>query len=1148
MSDTTPIAGLWADSEAWSVAEPTESTRAGDLDLLRKSGLVDGDYYCSTYPDIAASGVDPAEHFLIQGWREARLPNPYFDTAWYLRQNRGVAQAAMNPLTHYIRRGEAENCSPAAYFDLPWYRSKHAEPSRTWLRHFLDRRFTGRVSPLPEFDPVFYLQQNPDIAAAGVDPFEHYLHYGYREGRDPSCGFQTRFYLRRYLDGQTSQNPLLHYRAFRGILRLHTAPTATDASVFEDVRTFTSAGPAFEEFQPLPASAPRRANLLAYYLPQFHSVPENDRWWGRGFTEWTSVARGMPRFAGHYQPRTPRDLGYYTLDDAETMRRQIALARGAGLHAFVHYFYWFNGQRLLEKPIEAMLADPALDFPFALMWANENWTRRWDGSDDEVLIAQDYRESDDAALIDTFARHFSDPRYIRVDGRPILMIYRPRLIPDTQATVARWRHLFADRHDMNPLLVMAQSFADTDPRPFAFDGAIEFPPHKLVAGLRTRNREISFFDLRATAQVFAYDDVVATSLAEPTGSYPLIKTAMPGWDNDARRQGAGMVLHGSTPAKYQAWMEQLIDRAQAQPFFGETFVCVNAWNEWAEGAYLEPDVHFGAAYLNATARAVSRGAAKIGTGLLLVGHDAFPAGAQQLLLHLGRRLRRVCGVRVEFLLLGDGALAVDFADTAPTTIIKDRAIKDSAGVAQHLAAARARGIAAAIVNTAAAAWIVPPLRQAGIAATMLVHEMTRLIEEKGLLAGARAGAALSHRVVFAAAPVRDSFAGRVPLDPDRAAVLPQGLYRPVAFDPVARNRLRRRLGIDDGTRLVVGAGYADLRKGFDLFLRAWRVTRRRAVSAAFCWIGDADPTLRAYLGQEIEAAVATGSFHFPGWQDDVSEWFSAADLFALTSREDPFPSVVLEALSAGLPTVAFADSGGIPDLLREHRCGITAPMADAEAMADLIVNFTKRPKRFGSRDRLAALARSHFDFTDYARALLREAQPDLADISVAVLSYNYAHYLDVRLASVFAQTHPVCEVMVLDDASSDQSADVAQRVAAEWNRDIELDVNQTTSGSVVAQWRRAAQRCAGQYLWIAEADDAAEPAFLQTLAGRLQAAPDAAFAFCDSRSIDRAGAEVSPSYKDYYVLSDAAALQHDGLFAAETFFGGSWPSATWCST
>ena len=884
----------------------------------------------------------------------------------------------------------------------------------------------------------------------------------------------------------------------------------------------------------LPASAPRRATVLAYYLPQFHPIAENDLWWGRGFTEWTSLARAVPRFAGHYQPRVPRDLGHYTLDGTAVLRRQIELARGAGLAGFIFYFYWFNGRRLLEQPLEAFLADRTLDFPFCLMWANENWTRRWDGSDQEVLISQDWHPRDEAALIDTYARHFRDPRYIRVQGRPLLMVYRAGAIPDCAATLARWRDAFRTRHGEMPVLVMSQSFDVNDPRPHGFDGAVEFPPHKLAKGIRPRNAALTWFDDTATAQVYAYEDVVAASLAEPAPPFPLIKTAAPGWDNDARRQGDGLVLHGNTPAAYQAWLAALVEHAAAHPFMGERLVCVNAWNEWAEGAYLEPDLHFGGAWLNATARAIVPAGTRAGP-LLLVGHDAFPAGAQQLLLNLGRTLRRRCGAEIEFLLLGGGKLQPDYAATAPTTVLAGPAAGGGEALQAYLAGCAARGITASLVNSAASAWVVPALREAGIDPVLLVHEMPRLLHEKNLLGGARTGAAAARRVVFAAEAVRDGFASLVAIEPDRALVLPQGCYGEVIHDPAAGAALRRRLGVAAATPVVLGAGYADLRKGFDLFLQAWRATQRRGVPVQFWWIGTLDPAIRAYLGPEIAAAEASGSFRLAGWQDEVGAWFNAADLFVLPSREDPFPSVVLEALAAGLRVVAFEESGGIPGLLQRLDAGTAVPMGDAAALADAVIDLLGMPAGAAGRAGLAERARASFRFDQYALALLRLARPALAAVSVAVPAYNYARFMERRLATVFAQTYPVAEVIVLDDASTDDSVAVARRIAADWGRDIRLAVNDSNSGSPFRQWRRAAALAEGEWLWIAEADDEADPALLASLAALVQEAGDLDLAFSDSRCIDAEGQELAPSYQEYYAASGATDLAGGGVFPARAF-------------
>lgn len=1121
-------AGIWADSEAWAPREALGLARPHDEAALRDSFLVDGEWYLAAEK---VPGGDAVRHYLEHGAAAGRLPNPYFATDWYLRQNPDVARAGMNPLVHYIRHGEAEGRAPAPWFDLAWYAGRHQAPAgRTLLWHFLQKRRSGEVSPLPEFDPRYYLGQYPDIAAAGMDPFEHYLRWGYREGRNPSAQFDTRFYLRRYLDGDLSENPLLHYRRARALIRVQTRPLASDHDAFAQVRHNTAPGPLFEEAQPLPPGTAPRARLLAYYLPQYHPIPENDAWWGKGFTEWTSIGRAMPRFAGHYQPRMPGALGHYSLDDPETMRRQIALAKGAGLSGFVHYFYWFNGRRLLERPIEAMLADASLEFPFCLMWANENWTRRWDGSDEEVLISQDWRREDETALVDCFARHFRDPRYIRLQGRPLLMVYRPALIPDTGRTVARWRRLFRRRHGENPVLVMSQSFDAADPRAFGFDGAIEFPPHKLVNGLALRNHELQYFDPRASAQVFAYEDLARASLAEPAPEFPLIKTAVPGWDNDARRQGAGLVVHGATPAAYQAWLAALVERAREHRFLGEALVCVNAWNEWAEGAYLEPDRHFGAAFLNATGRALAGiGGEAAAPGLLLVGHDAFPAGAQMLLLHMAQQLRAAHGLRIELLLLGDGALRGDYAAVAPTTVLAD-----PDALAAHLAGCAARGFRHALVNTAAAAWCVPALRDAGLDPVLLVHELPRLIAEKGLEEGARAGAAAARLVVFPAEAVRAGFGGIAKVAAERAVVAPQGCYRMLRFSARLRERMRARLGLDDAALLVLGAGYGDLRKGFDLFLQAWRVAARREPKAVFCWIGDLDPTLRSYLGPEIAAAEATGRFLLPGRQEKVEGWFCAADAFALSSREDPFPSVVLEALSVGLASVAFEGSGGIPGLLRAEGCGIAVPMGDPAAMAGALLRLL-RDKRDGARARRAGVARRDFDFPAYARRMLGLAMPGLPGISVVVPGYNYGRYMAARLGSVFAQSHPVEEVIVLDDASTDDSAAVASRSAAAAGRDIQLVVNASNSGSVFRQWRRGAERARGEWVWIAEADDLADPGLLAALAARVQAAPDAVMALCDSRSIDAEGAAVWADYQGYYAQSGAGALARDGLFAAADF-------------
>jgi lipopolysaccharide biosynthesis protein len=378
----------------------------------------------------------------------------------------------------------------------------------------------------------------------------------------------------------------------------------SDAAMTAQAAASIAPGPFYQDdATDLPRVRPG-VRLIAFYLPQFHPLPENDAWWGAGFTEWTNVRRGRPRFAGHVQPRLPGELGFYDLRDPAVMRRQIALARRYGVGGFCFHHYWFNGRRLLEKPLEMLLADPSLDMPFCINWANENWTRRWDGNDDEILIGQAHSADDDVAFAESLLPIVRDPRYITVDGRPLVMIYRPGLLPSPLATMRRWRVAFMAAGLANPCIVMAQGFGDADPRQYGIDAAVEFPPHK-VAVTPSINDDLHILDPAFAGRVLDYAAVARHAMALPRPSYRLFRGVAPSWDNEARRPGRGMTLAHANPARYGAWLRQACRAAIAEASHpDERIVFVNAWNEWGEGAYLEPDRHFGHAYLIATAQAL----------------------------------------------------------------------------------------------------------------------------------------------------------------------------------------------------------------------------------------------------------------------------------------------------------------------------------------------------------------------------------------------------------------------------------------------------------------------------------------------------------------------------------------------------------------
>ncbi len=347
---------------------------------------------------------------------------------------------------------------------------------------------------------------------------------------------------------------------------------------------------------------------IAFYLPQYHPIPENDTWWGKGFTEWTNVARARPLFPGHYQPHLPGELGFYDLRLPEARQAQADLAREYGIHGFCYYHYWFNGKRLLGRPLDEVLANGQPDFPFCLCWANENWTRAWDGQAAQLLIGQDYAEEDSRRHIRWLAGVFRDPRYIRVDGKPLFLVYQVAKIPDAQRMTGIWREE-AQRLGLGELyLCKVESFQDPGmaPASMGFDAAVEFQPDSrrlLTAWEKARWHLARRLKVRRGALVVNYGSWVKRTLRLPAWPYKCFPCVTPGWDNSARRKSGAFVLHRSTPELYEGWLRTMIGRFE--PYGpGEDILFINAWNEWAEGNHLEPCQRWGRAYLEATARAL----------------------------------------------------------------------------------------------------------------------------------------------------------------------------------------------------------------------------------------------------------------------------------------------------------------------------------------------------------------------------------------------------------------------------------------------------------------------------------------------------------------------------------------------------------------
>jgi len=363
--------------------------------------------------------------------------------------------------------------------------------------------------------------------------------------------------------------------------------------------------------------------VISFYLPQYHPIPENDEWWGAGFTDWVNVASSRPRFKGHHQPHIPADLGFYDLRLEETRIAQAEMASAYGVHGFCYYHYWFNDRVLLERPFNEVLESGKPNFPFCLCWANENWTRRWDGREKDVLIEQNYEAYDCEAHVEWLSKAFKDPRYIKVNDRPLFLVYNASAIPNVRQVIERWRKA-AEANGLPGLyLCSVMSGYNTlwcRMLEFGFDACVEFFPTgrvykkgKFGININTIisvwNKVIIRLNLDQYLPVFrscitySYKTVVKNAMAGLGERGKIFPCVMPSWDNSARRKINAHVYQNDDPKLYGKWLAHALNRATRNPP-DEQLVFINAWNEWAEGCHLEPDRKHGRAFLEETGRVI----------------------------------------------------------------------------------------------------------------------------------------------------------------------------------------------------------------------------------------------------------------------------------------------------------------------------------------------------------------------------------------------------------------------------------------------------------------------------------------------------------------------------------------------------------------
>lgn len=1063
--------------------------------MIADSGLFDPDWYLSRYPDVGILGLDPFEHFIKCGSEMLRSPRALFDARFYCRMAADSADALVHPLLHYLKVGRFENLDPHPLFKVGWY-----------------------------------LSTNPDVRESGVEPLSHFLHHGGMEGRGPHPAFPTHRVLERcpqlrqsgvnplnyYLSGEWDDDPCPELSAFMALQRGEESACLLPAPSGGEFRGPSSgAVPKRRLFHDAPVSTDIRA--IAIYLPQFHPIPENDEWWGKGFTEWTNVRRATPQYDGHYQPHVPHpDLGYYDLNDSSVLELQASMARAAGIEGFCFYYYWFNGRRLLNMPTDRLIATGKPNFPFCFCWANENWTRTWDGGDKEILVGQQHSpESDELFILDLLTA-FRDPRYIRVDGKPLLVVYRPGLLPDPAATARHWRETCRREGIGEIFLARMQMFDwELEGRESGYDAVIQFAPvsrpvSPSVKSLLRIHEPAEFkgeiYDYRLSATHYAFESIGPN----------LWPGVCPSWDNTARRMERGHSWIYSSPEVYREWLATVVGRTRRALPASQRFIFINAWNEWAEGCHLEPDERHGYAWLNATRLALSGERPPDRLRVLVVGHDASRAGAQMVLLHMLRewKAQNLCDPRL--VLLGDGVLRRDYEAVVDTLVLSDFAedIRREEAVQAFL-----RPVPDVVLgNTVVSGPFLSNLKHLGIPVVAYIHELEKSIERWAPGAIMRTTVESSDYFIAVSTPVADNLhrLHGIPIE----KIFCVNEYVPTCYrtSPERLQTLRDELAIQPHEKIVFGCGTVDWRKGPDLFVRTALKVLERVPEARFIWIGGETGDHACAVARQL---AEDHRIQFIGVSENPRDYFALGHAFFLSSREDPFPLVALEAADAGLPIVCFADAGGMPEFVG-NTCGRTVPFENIQEAADALHLFIinkhlcesvgsaaresvrlKHDASIGSAEVFSILEQSALNSKKSCENLVgTKVSSENPLVSVIVPNFNHADFLIQRLDSIVFQTVSDLEIILLDDKSTDGSLEILEKFLLKDPR-ARLVTNSRNSGSTFKQWHRGILEAKGKYIWIAESDDSADPTFLATLIDRLERNPNAVLATCRPCMVDR---------------------------------------------
>jgi glycosyltransferase involved in cell wall biosynthesis len=958
---------------------------------------------------------------------------------------------------------------------------------------------------------------------AGQSLFEHFATIGWTVGLSPSAKFNLDSYLSGHPELQGKNvDPLRHYLERGSTAGHEPGEVGADA-----------------------------VKIIAFYLPQYHPTSDNNAAWGKGLAERTQVSRAQRHYGGHERPFLRTELGFPELGAPDVLADQAKLARSYGLSGFCFY-HRFDGERVLHRPIDLYLNNQGIDFPFCLCWENGNSTKRWDGLHDELILGQRHTPVSDYSFIYSILPALADPRYIRVNGRPLLLIYRADLLSDPARTLDLWRQA-ALLAGLGELYVAGIRFRTLTARKWGLDALVELPPHHFSAPALSPSK------LKALQLVDGFhgdvrdlESGVDALISSPASAQdaPLFPGVMLGWDSTPRLGTAATVFTNSGPATVEYWLVDALERAKQLPSGEPQLVFMNAWNGWAEGACLEPGHVHGRGYLHALKRAsaghrvgrhpliqlrafVKAVGKQSGPAVLFVSPDCEGGEAQHLMLRLIEAIRSRGEIGCFMLLQRDGELRGNYEALGPTLVVEDFeregwSFNDALQFIVKRLIAGGR-IKVALCNGVASRDVGEALAAAGMNVQTYVQELPTSMAEHEAKDAMAAVARSSRRIIAVSASMRNRLAGFYKVPAGDIEIVQTGLRSTITY-PLSRRELFRRYGVREAKYVVVGCGVIHPRQSPEIFMQVAQRLAADLGDVVFVWTsGDPkDAVARGAALHDAELLGIGGRVFFLGRIPEGSSFIKKAHVLVVTSRKAPYPLALLDAVEAGTPVVCFDEAGGAADLITRG-AGEAVSYLDVTAMAasarGLLTDQQKRERAQAAGAKL----RNEFTWDGYVERfsnrlvsmtiapgavrqgsrLTRQAVAD--DLCVVIPSYNHARYVEAAVESVLAQSVRPAEIRIIDDGSTDESPELLHEMASE-----RLGIHVTTRGNIGAHAtiNEALNATSRRFVAILNSDDFYHPLRFEELLPRLRETDGADLLFSRIRFIDGGGRSVRSEWYD----------------------------------